>query len=186
MYRSPLAFILVCMITVGCAESVPTSPSSAAGANEASAMPPGPPDLAGNWDWSETTNIRLTPPAAAIFGLAPEGPITRLECTSSGELSLTQNGDEFAGSATQSSSCRTGDGVVFDPFPIFPDSWALEGHLAGRSISFTIATGGFPCHYRGSATVSGGIAEALRATGSCEVPKEFGDDKILGWTATRQ
>jgi hypothetical protein len=187
MYRSAFAMILTsCLVGVGCARSGPTSPTGATGPGQESATQPTTLELAGVWNWSETTEIKATAPAAAFFGLTPEGPITHIACTSSGELTVAQNGADFTGAATQSSLCRTQGGVVFDPFPLFPDAWTMGGTLTGRSISFTVETGGFPCHYRGSARVNGGTVEELRATGGCDVPKEIGHDKILGFVATRQ
>jgi hypothetical protein len=141
-------------------------------------------DVDGVWDWRETTMLHLRPAAVALFGIAPEGPITTFRCEAAGELTITQNGAQFSGSATQSSQCTTGGGVVFDPSAVFGNSWDLvNGQLQGRSFSFTVATAAFPCPYRGAVRVTGGVVTALQATGHCEVPRELGNDRIW-WTAT--
>lgn len=142
-------------------------------------------DVAGAWEWSETTVLALRAPAVALFGIAAEGPVTHLECQSSGLLSIAQNGATFSGVASQSSTCTTRDGHTFDPAPIFPAAWTMAGEIAGRSIDFVVQAGGFPCSYRGSAQVRSGAVASLHANGSCAVPKELGNDHILGWTAVR-
>lgn len=186
MYRYASVIVLTCVLAVGCADSVPTAPSGFPGDGSAPAMPAAMSDLSGVYDFSETTEIKATPLAASFFGLVPEGPVTHISCASSGELTVVQNGADVTGVATQSSLCETKGGVVFDPFPLFPHGWEMAGTVTGRSIEFTVGVGLFPCHYRGSVRASGGIADEIRATGACDLPKEAGNDKILGFVATRQ
>lgn len=133
-------------------------------------------NVAGDWSWSETTVLKLRPAGAGVFGLVPEGPITHVRCESGGILSIAQNGSNIGGSATQASTCTTKGGVEFVP-AVFPPGWTFTGELRGRSLRFTVDAG-FACHYRGS--TAGGV---VRATGACEVPKELGSDKILGFVA---
>lgn len=143
-------------------------------------------DLAGAWDWSEQTTLHLRPEIVVLFGIAPEGPVTTLNCEAWGELTLSQHGADFTGTATQSSWCVTKGGVSFDPSRAFGPGWDLaDGRITGRSISFTILTGVFPCPLRGSVRVAGGQVTELHANGHCEVPKELGNDRIW-WSATRQ
>ena len=142
-------------------------------------------DLSGAWDWSERTVIHLRPAAVPLFGIDQEGPITTLHCESWGELTIVDGGDTFAGSATQDSWCTTPGGQSFDPAP-FPPSLSLVGEVRGRSLGFTAETGVFPCHYRGAVGMVDGSVGTMTATGHCEVPRELGQDRILGWTATRK
>lgn len=143
-------------------------------------------DLEGVWDWRETTRLHLRPPVVALFGIQAEGPVTTIDCEAWGELTLTQNGTAFSGSATQSSWCTTGRGVSFDPSAAFGPGWDLvDGTIVGRSIRFEVRTVAFPCPYKGSVRVTDGQVTALHANGHCEVPKELGNDRIW-WVATRQ
>lgn len=177
-----LAIVLVPAVTLGCA----VDSGSSIGPEAATAASPVGAALAvdGVWNWSETTVLKLRPPALPLFGIQAEGPITTVQCHSSGQLTLLQAGSQISGSATQSSSCTTAGGVAFIP-PAFPPGWNMTGELRGRSLSFTVDTGVFPCHYRGSIRVQGGAPTELQATGSCEVPGVLGNDKILGFSAAR-
>jgi hypothetical protein len=69
------------------------------------------------------------------------------------------------------------------PFP--PALTLVDGHIRGRSIRFTLDTGGFPCSYHGSVRVVDGVATEIRATGSCAVPADIGTDEIVEWRAVR-
>ena len=177
--------VVLVILATGCSGAgAPAAPSAAAGSSPA-VRPAVNLYLSGSWDWSETTVLQLTPPAAGLFGLAPEGPVTHVECESAGELTLTQAGSSFSGQATQSSSCTTKGSVTIDP-ALFPPGWTVEGELTAQALSFTVDTGIFPCHYRGSVRVDDGEVSELTATGACEVPRELGNDKILGFRAVRQ
>lgn len=183
--RSPLvpAAAAVLLLGTACADDrttvLPSDPSQAALVNAA-------PDLAGVWDWSERTTLHLRPAAVALFGIAAEGPVTTLNCEAWGELTLSQNGAQFSGSATQNSWCVTKGGISFDPSAAFGPGWDLvDGRITGRNVSFTVQTVAFPCPYRGSVRVSGGQVTELSANGHCEVPKELGNDRIR-WSATRR
>jgi hypothetical protein len=143
-------------------------------------------DLSGDWDWHEKTHIYLRGGASMLFGVTPEGPITRLTCESTGTLAIPDGGATFTGTTAQSSMCWTATVPPFDPFPIFPNQLDLvDGRITGRAVSFTMDTGGFPCHYSGAIRVQDGVATGIRATGSCEVPRELGHDVIVEWLATR-
>jgi hypothetical protein len=185
MNRSiPTALIVGMMTIAACnSDNPPLSPVAPTGSSSAS--PNAELDLSGVYDWSETTILKLRPEAVALFGVAVEGPVTHIECRSSGELTLVQTPAGVTGSATQQSTCVTAGGQAFVP-PIFPPAWTMTGQLTGRSFTFVIDTGVFPCPYRGSVRAQGGQVVELKATGSCEVPSELGHDKILHWRAVRQ
>jgi hypothetical protein len=193
MNRSmPTALILGLMTVVAChtdnppaSPIAPTASLSTSSNGSASVSSHAGLDVSGVYDWGETTILKLRPEAVALFGVAVEGPVTHIECRSSGELTLVQSPAGVTGSATQQSSCVTADGQAFVP-PVFPPAWTMTGRLTGRSFSFTIDTGVFPCPYRGSVHSQGGQVVKLTATGSCEVPRELGHDKILSWRAIRQ
>lgn len=166
-------------------EAGPTAADVPAGPPAAAAVVGAAVDISGPWSWSERTHIRLREPGVAIFGIAAEGPITHLECEASGDLVIVKNGASFTGTATQSGWCTTRGGQSFDPSGVFPPVLQiLDGHLEGRSMSFTVDVGAFPCPYSGSVRVEGGNATELRATGHCEVPREIGGDRIW-WSAVR-
>ena len=99
-----------------------------------------------------TTVLDLRPEAVALFGIEPEGRITHLRCSAWGQLGITQTGSDFTGTAIQTSWCVTAGGNAFDPSQAFPSSLSMEGHVQGRSLSFTVTTGVFPCPYRGRRT----------------------------------
>jgi len=180
----PVVLVAASLAVSACAtDERPSSPIAPSDATEVSAN--ASLDLSGVWSWSETTILKLRPEAVALFGAAVEGPVTHIECNSSGQLTLTHTPAGISGAATQQSSCITQGGQAFDP-PLFPPGWTMTGELNGRSLSFVVDTGLFPCPYRGSVRVLGGQAVELKATGGCEVPSELGQDKILNWRAVRQ
>ena len=58
-------------------------------------------DLAGTWQWQETSQIDARPAAAALLGTLPEGPITRITCVSAGVLTLAAVAQSFVACTTQ-------------------------------------------------------------------------------------
>lgn len=171
--RTLLPILLVA--ASACGVDPATGPDETTTRVEAADLDAVTPNVAGEWSWSETTVLKLRPAGAGLFGIVAEKPITHVRCESSGILTIAQNGSNIGGSATQASTCTTKGGVAV-PAP-FPPGWTFTGELRGRSIRFTVDAG-FQCHYRGS--TAGGV---LRATGGCDVPKELGSDKILGFVA---
>jgi hypothetical protein len=138
----------------------------------------------------------LTEEAAPMFGVAPEGPRTILNCESGGVLTINQTGDTFTGSATQSSLCETKGGVQVVPPPFPPALDVIDGRINGRHISFTFGAGPVPCPYTASVRVTGGSATALVGTGRCIVPGHpqsplpvppppLAPTKTIEWVATR-
>ncbi|WP_412069166.1 hypothetical protein [Rubrivirga sp. IMCC43871] len=175
--RAVFPLLLALALVAGCSDAAPTA------SDLADARPVL--DVSGTWDWSEVTHIRATPFAAeAVFGVTPEGPVTRLSCPSAGTLTVTQTGETFSGTSTQAPAVCTTHGGQTAPAP-FPPTLDIAGEVRGRRLRFTFETGGFPCHYRGRLRASGGSPTEWRARGSCEVPPELGKDKILGFVATR-
>ncbi|WP_412061282.1 hypothetical protein [Rubrivirga sp. IMCC45206] len=175
--RTAFPLLLALALVAGCSDAGPTA------SDPTDARPVL--DVSGTWDWSEVTHIRATPFAAgAIFGVTPEGPVTHLSCPSAGTLTVAQTGETFSGTSTQAPAVCTTRGGQTAPAP-FPLALDITGEVRGRSLRFTFETGGFPCHYRGSLRATGGTPTAWRATGGCEVPPEFGKDKILDFVATR-
>jgi hypothetical protein len=183
--RNTLLPIVAAVLTACAPEALPTSSAPETESQAAMSLIGAELDLSGPWSWSERTHIRLREPAVAIFGIAAEGPITHLECEAWGELTIVQGGAAFTGNATQSGWCTTRGGQSFDPSGVFPPALALsDGQIVGRSMSFAVDAGAFPCLYQGSVRVSGGQVVELEATGHCEVPKELGGDRIW-WRAER-
>lgn len=174
--RAPLsALVLAVALLIGCSDAAPTAPDLA------QAQPV--PDVSGTWEWSEVTHIRATPFAAeVVFGVTPEGPVTHFTCPSSGTLTVVQSGATFSGTSTQNPSLCTTQGGQTAPGPFPPTLDLVDGELRGRSLRFSFDAGAFPCHYRGAFLAS---TDEWRASGSCEVPPEFGTDKIVGFVATR-
>jgi hypothetical protein len=144
-------------------------------------------DLTGVWSWHEKTHIHVRQDYVGLFGIAPVGPVTHLICESSGQdLVIAQNGAGFSGQTSQSSACTVPQAPGVTPVPPFPPALTLvDGHIRGRSIRFTLDTGGFPCSYHGSVRVLDGVATEIRATGSCAVPADIGTDEIVEWRAVR-
>lgn len=177
--RTPLSVIaLAAAVLAGCADGSPAGPDFA------EAKPTY--TVSGTWDWSEITYINATPFAAqVVIGVEPEGRVTHLTCPASGTMTVTQTGDTFHGSSTQNPSvCTTRGGqTVTAPFP--PTLDLVDGEIRGRSVRFSMDTGDFPCHYRGSLRVSGGDTNAWHANGSCDIPPEFGTDEIRDFVAIR-
>jgi hypothetical protein len=145
-------------------------------------------DLSGIWQWRQTTQMTLRSFVAQMFfGIDPEGPTTHVRCESTGTLTLAMQTDStFTGSTTQSSVCRTQDGVVFAAFP--PTLQVENGRILGHSFSFDFTSGGFPCPQTGSIEVRDGQAVELRGTGDCSLPIEpplAGSYKDIQLVATR-
>jgi hypothetical protein len=124
-------------------------------------------DLGGSWTY-ERELIITAPPwvAELIFGVQPEGSVTRLRCEDTGTLVLNPDGAAtFTGSATkQAGSCTTAGGQT--SISGFPDILVVDGIVRGQSVRFTWLEDGFlVCPYH--AVVSG---DAMNGTGRCVVP----------------
>jgi hypothetical protein len=128
------------------------------------------PDVSGEWSWNEHGRYILSEAAAALFGVAPEGPRTILDCESGGTLTIVQSGTTFAGTATQTSSCETSGGQVAASPPFPPELDIIDGTIQGRRISFTFGAGPIPCPYTATVAVEGGQALAMDGTGRCIPP----------------
>jgi hypothetical protein len=166
--------VLVSMLLTACSDAVMAPPStSPAGTlpatdyNVASAALTAQ-DIAGTWQWQETSQIAARPFAVAMFGIVPEGPITRITCVSGGELTITAvTQTTFVGSASQSSVCRTQGGVVFDP--VFPSPLqVVNGEIRGGSFRFDFITAGTPCPHVGA--VVHNVAVESCGIGDCALP----------------
>jgi hypothetical protein len=157
-------------------------------------------DVSGAWNWSSVQYLTAPPfVAQLIFGIQPEGPVTRLRCDTSGTLNLTQAGDTFTGTATQQATCETGGGYIFvsPPSATPPVVDVADGRIAGRSLKFVFSAGPLTCPFEGVITdLDQSIATDLRATGRCIIPGHpqspvpaepppGGTSKTVSWTATR-
>jgi hypothetical protein len=145
------------------------------GATTASAQVDSP-DVDGSWAWQERAVLVLPGPAAQFAFQIPEseGPVMRIYCESEGLLTISQSGDTFTGTATQSSSCRTQGGQAVGVVP-FPPGFEFSGSISGQSIRINTADLilGISCDYRGSLQVDGGLAITLKAAGNCDSPFPF-------------
>lgn len=159
-------------------------------------------DLSGSWNWSRVELLTMPPfVAQLLFGIAPEGPVTKMTCEGSGELTLNQMGSTFSGVQTLlSATCETKGGIVFVPppqaSPILSD--IVEGEIKGRSIHFVSVADILGCPHNGVISgVNGGTATGLKATGRCIVPGHphspvpmdpppAGTSKTVSWEAVRQ
>jgi hypothetical protein len=147
------------------------------------AAKPAPFDISGDYVWSETGKGLISEEfAEAFFGIQPEGKVTHATCQNQGTFTLVQNGTSFSGEATQTGTCVTRGGQVFDntfPFP-FP---ILNGRITGRSIHFDFSD---PiCPYVGVLQIAGGQVVGVRGTGRCGPIGPRDHFKTIGWEATR-
>jgi len=133
------------------------------------------PNVEGAWRWEERTFIVLPGEIAMpFFGVAnSEGPVMILFCVSQGDMTLTQNGNDFSGFATQSSWCRTLGGQSAAT-PPFPPGFGVSGTIQGHRVSFSADVGGgIDCAYNGVVQAWLGDAFAVNASGGCDVPAPF-------------
>jgi hypothetical protein len=200
------AIIAATTVIVGCGGSTrsdgdgPSRLVGPAAVGASSHAQSGPPDVGGTWTWNSHEQLTVPPfVAQLIFGIQPEGPVTRIRCDTTGTLTLSQSGATFAGSATQQAVCETGKGHVFVPPPaaVPPTMDVVEGRINGHSIEFVFTGGLLSCPYNGVITsFANGTATGLRATGRCIVPGDprspvpldpppAGTSKTLELTATR-
>jgi hypothetical protein len=123
-------------------------------------------DLSGSWTFERQLMITAPPwVAQAVFGVEPEGPITRISCDGTGVLLLEQDGTSFWGSAAMTGgTCSTAGGQQYAMQQ--PDIQIVDGSLRGRSARFTWLEDGFlGCPYH--VVVSGDV---MTGTGRCVVP----------------
>jgi hypothetical protein len=123
-------------------------------------------NLTGSWTWQETVESAIPPFIVEMIGqgIVPEGEITYLTCKGGGEITLTQTGDTFAGTATQGGTCMTAGGQ--GPFwpPSFPPLLEVtNGVISGRDISWRFNN----CAY--TAKVVGG-GDKVVGQSACDIP----------------
>lgn len=141
----------------------PAAPIAAAGSHHAAVSAV---DITGSWTYERVLRLTVPPWAAElVFGVVPEGPVTRLFCEGTGTLELVADGASFSGAATFGPrECTTpgGQTAVLGS----PTVAIVDGVVHGRSIQFTWLEDGFlPCPYH--AVVSG---DAMNGTGRCIIP----------------
>lgn len=183
--RPNVLLALLAILWVGACRSDASSPTAPSGdrfSKTALASAQGASiDLSGTWSWSETVTTIIPPLIAGIIGIVPEGPVTSATCYDSGTFSLVQTGNTFAGTATQTTACITKGGQQYAaPFP--PTLDILDGHIRGQSIDFLFGEG---CPYRGTISLSEGVAVQIGGTGKCEIALHPALLKTVSWQATR-
>jgi hypothetical protein len=143
-----------------------------------------PVDLEGTWQWNEEVVIVAPGEAAALFGVAPEGPVLRLLCTSMGTMIIAQTDDAFSGVTDQSATCTTQGGQP--AVAPFPPGFTVTGTVRGHSVHMVLNVG-FLCAYRGSIRVVQGEAVAFHVTGQCAPPVDVQPNvgKTISFDATR-
>jgi hypothetical protein len=171
-------------------------PTSGRALNDAGAIP----NIGGSWNWSSVVKLTVPDFVAQMFGIPVEGPITHLECESSGTMVLIQLGSSFTGSVQRTLiTCETKGGFVFVPPPAFsPLAFNVEdGTIQGRSIHFTFGGAPLPTPCQGVIVeIEAGVATALKATGRTIVPGHpqsplplgpppAGTSKTISWEAVR-
>jgi hypothetical protein len=195
------------LLVVACTESpatdelgslLPTAPTASTALLSGGATP----DLSGAWNWSRVEQLTMPSWVAEfVFGIDPEGPITRVTCAPSGTMTLIQTGATFTGTATQTThNCETAGGQQFQSSDAAIPIVVAEGRISGRAIRFSWAGPTVnPCPHQATISViQGDTAVALTGTGHCFVPGHpksespivldpppAGTSKILTWQAVR-
>lgn len=171
--------------TLGAAALLALSGGSLLDLPAASAQGNAPVNLEGSWAWTE--EVVIVAPwefAGPVFGVASEGPILKVRCSSQGTMALTQAGSSFSGLSDQSSSCTTQGGQV--AVAPFPPGFSVSGTISGHSVHMTLNVG-FDCDYRGSVRAEQGEGVALKLTGQCAPPVDVHPNvgQTLSFDATR-
>lgn len=191
--------ILLSVLAVGCGTNdfgAATAPSIANAS--ATASQPGPPNLGGEWIWSNLETLKMPPFLVEALQLEPEGPYTHARCESTGTMTIVQSGDTFSGTARRTSNnCTTRGGQPFQqPQAVFT---VTDGRIQGRNVQFSLNSPTVsPCPHQVVITGSrDGMATTLSGTGHCILPGHpqsnspiplgppAGTTKTLSWTAAR-
>ncbi len=156
-------------------------------------------DVDGDWLW--TVELALSVPdyvAAGVFGIQPEGPMTRARCAFTGTMTLAQAADAFTGSALiTAGECVTRGGQTF--VGIVAPEVIEDGRIRGHSLEWRqlVAGGLVACSIHAVITEElAGTATVLEGAGPCFVPGHprlndpfdpppGGTQTILSWTAVR-
>jgi hypothetical protein len=130
----------------------------------------------GVWNYREDTVLLFPGELAPAFGLAPEGPLLRLYCSSpDGVLTLSQTGSTVTGTLEHpTSSCRTKGGQAAPPPWGLPYRASLTGRITGRALHLEqrdepAVPGAVVCRKLGTIQVAGGTAVRLRTVGRCDL-----------------
>jgi hypothetical protein len=161
---SPLA-PAAAALTQGSGTSQPAASSQAA-----------PVSVDGVWNYQEDTVLLFAADLAPAFGLAPEGPVLQIHCSSpDGVLTLNQTGSSITGTLEHpTGSCRTKGGQVFPPPWGLPYRGTLSGRITGRALHLDQiddppAPGAVACPKDGTIEVAGGTAIGLKTVGRCDL-----------------
>ena len=186
----PILLLAACSETSLSPPTVPalSSPPPAVTEDDATAAS-APANIGGTWQWQQSTRFSVPPLEAGFLGIVPEGSMTHVTCQSGGTLTIIQStASMFAGSATQSSSCRTHGGFVFNPVPVpFPAALDVaNGEVMGRHFTFDFIAYGAACPQTGAIRIENGQAVELHGTGDCPLPEGLkGAYKDVTFTARR-
>lgn len=160
---SPLA--PAASLTQGSGTAQPGAPSQAA-----------PVSVDGVWSYQEDTVLLFAGDLAPAFGLAPEGPVLQIHCSSpDGVLTLHQTGSTITGTLEHpTGSCRTKGGQVAPPPWGLPYRATLTGRITGLALHLNQiddppAPGAVACPKNGTIQVAGGTAVGLETVGRCDL-----------------
>jgi hypothetical protein len=130
----------------------------------------------GVWNYQEDTVLLFPGDLAPAFGLAPEGPVLQIHCSSpNGMLTLNQTGSTITGTLEHpTSSCRTKGGQAAPPPWGLPYRATLTGRITGRGLHLDqlddpAAPGAVACPKNGTVQVAGGTAVGLKTVGRCDL-----------------
>lgn len=149
------------------------APVDAAATLGSAARASGPFDIGGAWQFAEETSLTFPGELAASLGIAPEGPVLHVSCSSpQGVLTITQSGSTFTGTLTHpASSCVTRGGQTVQPPWTLPYEATLSGRLTGRALDIQQfdVVGPVECTKKGTLQVAGGTVTGMRTKGRCDL-----------------
>jgi hypothetical protein len=169
-----LLSLTTAVAAAGCEGNAIVAPAVDAGAGGATtAAANASYSIHGVWRYVEETALTLPGEFALAMGVAPEGPVLHVACSSpQGVLSIVQTGQTFTGTLVHpSSSCTTRGGQAIPaPWPL-PYEATIAGRLTGRALHIdqSDVVGPVQCPKSGTLTVEAGAVVELTTTGRCDL-----------------
>jgi hypothetical protein len=170
------------IVVSACSGANPLAPAAVAltpgsgTAQPAASSQAAPISVDGIWDYQEDTVLQLAGDLAPAFGLAPEGSVLQIRCSSpDGVLTLNQTGSTITGTLEHpTGSCLTKGGQAVPPPWGLPYRATLTGRITGRALHLDQlddppVPGAVACTKNGTIQVAGGTAVGLRTVGRCDL-----------------